>query len=193
MSFQIEITKSINFLKRGKILLYPTDTVWGLGCDAFNINAINKIYKIKKRNSFKPMIFLVESINRLQNLVGKLSDFTKQIILENYKKKPITIIYQFKKNYKNKTLYKLSYNKTLAVRLTYDIFCSNLIKKLNKPIISTSANISGCITPKSFSEIDPQILKNVDYIVNFRRKEKSVYDSSKIIKINSNKIKILRF
>ncbi|WP_317167295.1 L-threonylcarbamoyladenylate synthase [Blattabacterium cuenoti] len=87
MSFKIEVKKSVNFLKKGKILLYPTDTVWGLGCDAFNINAIKKIYKIKKRNSFKPMIFLVENIDRLQKLVGKISDFTKKIILKNLKKK----------------------------------------------------------------------------------------------------------
>ncbi|WP_317167298.1 L-threonylcarbamoyladenylate synthase [Blattabacterium cuenoti] len=102
------------------------------------------------------------------------------------KKKPITIIYRLKNNFI------LNY-KTLAIRLTSDKFCSSLIRELDKPIISTSANISGFKTPKSFSEINPQILKNVDYIVNFRRKKKSIYDNSIIIKIISNKIKILRF
>ncbi|WP_185862280.1 L-threonylcarbamoyladenylate synthase [Blattabacterium cuenoti] len=191
MSFNEEIEKSVNILKKGKSLLYPTDTVWGIGCDALNIQAIKKIYRIKNRNISKSMILLVESIDRLHQLVGKISDFTKKIIFDNIvnKKKPITIVYD---NVYKIASHLFSKDNTLAIRLTNDIFCTCLIKNLDRPIISTSANLSGGSTPKSFSEISPSILKKIDYVVDFRRKEKAHYSSSSIIKIVSNKIKILR-
>lgn len=191
MSFYEEIQISVEILKNGKILLYPTDTIWGLGCDAFNINAIKKIYKIKNRKISKPMIFLVESIDRLLNLVDKISDFNIKIISDNikYRKKPITIIYDH-------VIEKITSNffgkNSLAIRLTNDPFCTHLIKKLDRPIISTSANISGFSPPKYFHEISTYILKNIDYAVNIRRNEKSNYTSSSIIKIISKEIKILR-
>ncbi|WP_185871793.1 L-threonylcarbamoyladenylate synthase [Blattabacterium cuenoti] len=191
MSFQIEIEKSVDILKKGKNILYPTDTIWGLGCDAFNIQAIQKICEIKNRNICKSMIVLVESIDRLHQLVGKISDFTRRIIINNLvkKDKPITIVY---KNTKKIASNFFRQDNTLAIRLTYDPFCIGLIRKLDRPIISTSANFSGFMTPKSFSEINPAILSRTDYIVNFRRKEKPNYSASSIIKIVSNKVKILR-
>ncbi|WP_185865151.1 L-threonylcarbamoyladenylate synthase [Blattabacterium cuenoti] len=191
MSFSKEIEKSLKILKKGKILLYPTDTVWGLGCDAFNINAIKKIYEIKKRNHIKSMIILVDNINRLRNLVGNITDFTKKIILDNFinQQKPITIVYN---NIKN-NLIKFIHNKNkLAIRLTHDSFCNCLIKELNRPIVSTSANFSGGKTPMKFKEINPIILNSIDYAVNLRRNEKSIYNGSKIIEINSNNFNILR-
>ncbi|WP_185861420.1 L-threonylcarbamoyladenylate synthase [Blattabacterium cuenoti] len=192
MSFQIEIKKSVDILKKGKILLYPTDTVWGLGCDAFNMQAIKKICKIKNRNIFKSMILLVESMDRLCQLVGKISFFTQTIILDNLVKqeKPITIVYDNIKKIKSNFIRK---DNTLAVRLTYDPFCIFLIRNLDKPIISTSANFSGFMTPKSFSEIHPYIIRKTDYVVNFRREEKAIYSGSSIIKVVSDhNIKILR-
>jgi Sua5/YciO/YrdC/YwlC family protein len=186
-----EIKKSVDILKKGKILLYPTDTVWGLGCDAFNIQAIKKICKIKNRSIHKSMIILVENMDRLYQLVGKISNFTEKIISDNFlkKEKPITIVY---KNTKVIASNFFRQDNTLAVRLTYDPFCICLIQNLNRPIISTSANFSGFSTPKSFSEIHPSILSNTDYVVNFRREEKANYSGSSIIKIVSNHIKILR-
>ncbi|WP_185867292.1 L-threonylcarbamoyladenylate synthase [Blattabacterium cuenoti] len=191
MSFYVEIEKSVNILKRGKSLLYPTDTVWGLGCDAFNIQAIKKICEIKNRNIYKSMIVLVESMDRLHQLVGTISSFTKEIIIDNINKKdkPVTIIYENAKKIPSNLFRQ---DNTLAVRLTYDPFCTCLIRSLDRPIISTSANLSGFISPKSFSEISPAILSKTDYIVNFRREEKAKHSASSIIKIISNQIKILR-
>ncbi|BAR91929.1 L-threonylcarbamoyladenylate synthase [Blattabacterium cuenoti] len=192
MSFYVEeIERSVNILRKGKNLLYPTDTVWGLGCDAFNLQAIKKICEIKNRNFYKSMIVLVESMDRLHQLVGKIPHFTKKIILDNFvkKEKPITIVYE---NTKKIASNFFRQDKTLAVRLTHDPFCICLIQKLDRPIISTSANLSGFITPKSFSEIHPFILNKTDYVVNFRRGEKMNNRSSSIIKIVSDQVKILR-
>ncbi|WP_185858104.1 L-threonylcarbamoyladenylate synthase [Blattabacterium cuenoti] len=191
MSFYIELEKSVNILKRGKSLLYPTDTVWGLGCDAYNMQAIKKICEIKNRNIHQSMIVLVENMDRLHQLVGKISTFTKKKIVDNFLKeeKPITIVYENAKKIASNFFRK---DNTLAVRLTYDPFCVYLIRNLNRPIVSTSANLSGCITPKSFSEISPCILRKTDYIVNFRREEKAKYSNSSIIKIEYNQVKILR-
>ncbi|BBA17112.1 L-threonylcarbamoyladenylate synthase [Blattabacterium cuenoti] len=191
MSFYVEIEKSVDILKKGKNLLYPTDTVWGLGCDAFNIKAIKRICEIKNRSISKSMILLVENMDRLHQLVGNIPSFTKKIILENFvkKEKPITIIYENTNKIASNFFRK---DRTLAIRLTHDPFCICLIRKLDKPITSTSANLSGFVTPRSFSEISPFILKKTDYVVNFRREEKANYNSSSIIKIISNQVKILR-
>lgn len=191
MFFYEEIEKSVKILKKGKSLLYPTDTVWGLGCDAFNIKAIEKIYKIKNRSFSKSMILLVESMDRLCELVEEIPFFVKKLLQENHRKKPITIVYDNPKKIVSKLNPKAKDN-TLAIRLTMDPFCSRLIRNLDRPIISTSANLSGFPTPKSFCEISSSILNKIDYAVNFRRKEISSYSSSSILKIVSNKVKILR-
>ncbi|AWU44036.1 threonylcarbamoyl-AMP synthase [Blattabacterium sp. (Cryptocercus kyebangensis)] len=193
MSFYEEIEKSVKILEKGKCLLYPTDTVWGLGCDAFNLNSLEKIYKIKNRNISKSMIILVENMDRLYELIENIPDLVKKIIQDNYRKKgkPITIVYKNPRKTVSKFLINNQDN-TLAIRLTNDPFCSYLIKKLDRPIISTSANLSGFPTPKSFSEISSSILSKIDYSVHFRRKEKAHYNSSSILKIISNKVKILR-
>ncbi|AWU45498.1 L-threonylcarbamoyladenylate synthase [Blattabacterium punctulatus] len=193
MYFYKEIEKSVKILKRGKCLLYPTDTVWGLGCDAFNLNSIEKIYKIKNRNISKSMIILVENIDRLYELIEYIPNLVKKIIQDNSikKEKPITIVYKKPRKIVSNLLIN-SQDNTLAIRLTNDPFCSHLIKTLDRPIISTSANLSGFPTPKSFSEISYSILNKIDYSVNFRRREKARYNSSSILQIISNKIKILR-
>ncbi len=193
MGFYKEIERSVYILKNGKSLLYPTDTVWALGCDAFNKQAINNIYKIKYRDLSKTMILLVDNIYRLYELVGDISPFIKKVILYNLKQKtqPITVVYRVKNNKIFRNLIKKNDN-TLAVRVTYDPFCIRLIKKLDKPIISTSANLSGFSSPKSFKEINSYIIKNIDYAVNYKRYKQSIYNHSKIIKIFSKKIKILR-
>ncbi|WP_185873986.1 L-threonylcarbamoyladenylate synthase [Blattabacterium cuenoti] len=192
MFFDEEIEKSTNFLKKGKILLYPTDTVWGLGCDIFNLKSIEKIYKIKNRNFSKSMIILVESMDRLYELVKDIPDIVIEI-LKNYhnKKKPITIVYENPRKIIYNCL-KNNIDNTVAIRLTMDPFCTRLIHHLNRPIVSTSANLSGDTTPHSFSEINPDILNKIDYAVNFRRKEKAIYSNSSILKIVSNKVKIIR-
>ncbi|WP_185851720.1 L-threonylcarbamoyladenylate synthase [Blattabacterium cuenoti] len=196
MFFFEEIERSTTLLKKGKCLLYPTDTVWGLGCDAFNLHAVEKIYKIKNRNLYKSMIILVENMDRLYELVEGIPDLVVKLINDNLhkRKKPITIVYEnIRKTITNLFSINNKKSKTLAIRLTNDPFCVHLIRKLDRPIISTSANLSGEPTPQSFYEIHPSILNQVDYAVNFRRKEKSKYNGSSILKIvSNNKIKILR-
>ncbi|WP_317168512.1 L-threonylcarbamoyladenylate synthase [Blattabacterium cuenoti] len=190
MSFINEIEQSVKILNQGKSLLYPTDTVWGLGCDPFNIQAVKKIYKIKNRKLFKPMIILVENINRLHDLITFIPNKLMKLLEQNINK-PMTIIYDNPRKIISNCIF-IKHDKTLAIRITMDTFCYNLIKNLDKPLISTSANLSGDPTPKSFSEIHPSILNKIDYAVNFRRQEKSMYNESSIIKLVSNQITILR-
>lgn len=185
--FDNEIAKSLQILKQGKILLYPTDTIWGIGCDATDELAIKNIFILKKRSLFKAMIVLVDSLYKLSEIVQ-----VPKIAFELIKKikRPLTIVYQ---NPKGVCKLLLSQDETLAVRLTNDPFCNLLIKKLGNPLVSTSANYSGKITPLSFDQIDKNLLKKIDYVVNIRRKEKAFYNNSFIIKfLQCGKLEILR-
>ena len=158
---QTEINNAIEILKEGGVILYPTDTIWGIGCDATNIKAIEKIYRIKKRNDSKALISLVNNVNQLK----KITSIQPKSI---NKLKNTTIIYPkvniIAKNAK-------ANDGSAGIRITSDKFCKKLVKIFNKPIISTSANISGKMYPKCFSEIEEEITKKVDYIVNLRKKE----------------------
>lgn len=182
-----EIINSYNILKKGKILLYPTDTVWAIGCDATNYLSVNKIFSLKKRNSSKAMIILVDSLISLSKIV-EINFLIKKII--KIFKRPLTIIYN---NPKGIAKNLLAIDNTIGIRVIKDKFCIKLIKKFKKPIVSTSANYSGDITPLSFNNINNNLLKKVDYIVNLRQQEKSYYKYSYIIKLLQNrKISILR-
>ena len=178
-----EIIKILEILNNGGVILYPTDTIWGLGCDASNEKAISRIYKIKKRDINKPMISLVSDTNMLYKYTNSKKF---KIPFDN---EPTTIIYNDVKNLPKSLVTK---EKTAAFRISSDIFCQKLIKEFGKPIVSTSANISGKIIPKKYSEITNEIKDNVDYIVNLRRKE--IMDKeSRIILINDDGvIKIIR-
>lgn len=178
--------KTLLHLKHNKTILYPTDTVWGIGCDATSETAVKKIYKIKKREESKAMIVLVSSLNMLKKYVTvpkKASEIIKASII------PTTIIYKnpigLAQNLINKE------DNSIAIRVVKDEFCRKLIKKFKKPIVSTSANISGERTPKSFHEIDSHILNNVDYTVNMRTEEIAEKPSI-ILKIKKNKIVAVR-
>ena len=183
----MEITKTLKTLQQGGIIIYPTDTVWGIGCDATNTEAIKKIYALKQREDSKSMICLVNNIEMLKKYIKKIPEATYKIIEQS--EKPTTIIYD------NPILIAenlVAKDNTLAIRIVNNSFCNELIKILKKPIVSTSANISGQPTPKSFSEISEQILKGVDYVVNLHRQKKTMQPSS-IIKLNSDgTIKIIR-
>ena len=180
-----EIKQTNTYLKKGKTILYPTDTVWGLGCDATNEKAVSKIYKIKKRVESKSLIVLVSSVHMLKKYVSvskKALEFLK------ISKKPTTIIYKNPKNFAKNTIAK---DNTIAIRIVQHEFCRKLIKRFGKPIVSTSANISERPTPKSFIEIEKSILENVDYVVNLQ-KNKVTDKSSRIIRIIGNDIEVLR-
>ena len=158
---QTELNKAVSTLKEGGIILYPTDTIWGLGCDATNAEAVAKIYLIKKRVDSNALISLVADKNQLQK-------HTTVSIQQAENSLPTTIIYQ---QVCGLTSNLLGGNKSAAIRIVQDDFCKQLIQIFGKAIVSTSANISGNQAPKQFSEISDEIKKNVDYIVNLRQNE----------------------
>ncbi len=175
------IEKSVKILQSGGVILYPTDTIWGIGCDATNTKSIERIYKIKKRSKNKPLILLVNNTEMLAKYVKKIPKEIKKI-LKIYNE-PVTIVYPNPK----KLPKILTENNTIAIRVTNDYFCSEIIKKLNKPIISTSANISEEVNPKNFEQINTKIKEMVDYIVNDKI-DVNLEKPSRIIKINSKNI-----
>lgn len=158
---QEEIQKCIEILKAGGVILYPTDTVWGLGCDATNEEAIKKIYDIKQRSDAKSLITLVCNDGMLQKYVKEVPELAWDII--DLATKPTTIIYPQGKNLAQNVL---AEDGSIGIRMIKNDFCNKLIYKLNKPIISTSANISGEETPIDFQSISDNIKSNIDYIVN---------------------------
>ena len=179
--------KIIETLKNGGTILYPTDTIWGIGCDATNIEAINKIFDIKKRDKNKSMIILVESEKRLQDLVD-VPEMAWEII--DLSEKPVTIVYENPKNLPKEIL---AEDGSIGIRLVKDDFCKKLISKLNKPLVSTSANFSGEKSPLQFSDISQKIIDSVDFAVEENREKISKYSGSSVIKIwSDNRIKVLR-
>lgn len=179
--------KIIEILKNGGTILYPTDTIWGIGCDATNVEAINKIFEIKKREKNKSMIILVENEKRLQDLV-EVPEMAWEII--DLSEKPVTIVYENPRNLPKEIL---APDGSIGIRLVKDPFCQKLISKLNKPLVSTSANFSGAKSPLKFDDISPEIIHLVDYAVEENRDRISKYSGSSVIKIwQDNRIKVLR-
>ncbi len=188
MKYSQDINKSVTILRNGGIILYPTDTIWGLGCDATNINAVEKIYQIKKREKSKGLIILIDSVENLSNYVLKIPE--KAIKLTRNNKKPITIIYPKATKIAKNALAK---NGTVAVRIPKDDFCLDMLKKFGKPLISTSANISTEQPPQNFSQISEDIIRKVDYTVKWRQNEISKSKASSIVIFNDNgEMKYLR-
>ncbi len=182
-----EIEKTLTVLKKGGIILYPTDTVWGIGCDATNADAIDKIYALKQREESKSMICLVSDFKMLQQYVEEIPEVAYDIL--KYAKKPTTIIYDRPLRIAENIIAK---DNSLGIRVVRDPFCGKLIRKLKRPIISTSANISGIPSPKNFKEISNAILEGVDYVVNLPLQNKGAKPSS-IIKIGGDStVKIIR-
>ena len=170
-----EINKALATLKQGGIILYPSDTIWGIGCDATNTDAVAKIFKLKKRTDNKALISLVASKEQLKSITETIPDL-------DITSSPTTVVYP---NIKGLNQMLLSENGSAAIRIVQDKFCQKLILSFGKAIVSTSANISGEIAPKQFSEISKEIKNNVDYIVNLRQNE-LMSTSSSIILINED-------
>ncbi len=179
--------KIIEILENGGTILYPTDTIWGIGCDATNIDAINKIFEIKKREKTKSMIILVESEKRLQDLVD-VPEMAWEII--DLSEKPVTLIYDNPRNLPKEIL---AEDGSIGIRLVKDDFCKKLISKLNKPLVSTSANFSGEKSPMKFSDISQEIIDSVDFAVEENLEKISEYSGSSVIRIwNNGRIKVIR-
>ena len=185
--FSAEIKNSIETLSRGGLILYPTDTVWGIGCDATNESAVKKVYELKQREDSKALICLVANDAMLERHVENIPDVAYDIL--DLATKPTTIIYD---NPIGLAKNAIAQDNTMAIRVASDKFCQYLINKFKKPIISTSANLAGQATPRSFDEIGDPILKGVDYIVNLHHDKKNGPPSS-IIKLgNDGTVKIIR-
>ena len=177
---QSEIENSLSILKKGETLLYPTDTVWGIGCDATNYDAVSKVYEIKNRVESKSLVVLVNSLEMLSDYVKEIP--LKVIEVLHKSTSPTTIIYNNPIGFASNCV---ASDNTIAIRIVKNEFCKQLIHQFAKPIVSTSANISGNPTPKSFSEIDKAILDSVDYVVNLHREEINS-KSSTILKVNND-------
>lgn len=182
-----EVKKCHAILEEGGLILYPTDTVWGIGCDATNVEAVKKVYQLKNRADSKALICLVSNEAMLERHVTQVPEPAYDII--ELAEKPTTIIYDAPTQVAANVI---AEDNTLAIRVASDTFCQYLINRFNKPIVSTSANISGSPTPTSYKEIEPTILKGVDYIVNLHR-NKIMATPSSIIKLSNNgEVSIIR-
>ena len=172
-----EIQKCVEILREGKILLYPTDTVWGIGCDATNEEAITRIYRIKQRNEKKSMIILLDSAERLPLYVEHIPLIAWDLISQVTR--PTTFIYSTAQHLPNKLVHDDS---TIAIRVANHEFCKKLIRAFGKPIVSTSANLAMQPTPQTFAEIAPEIKKQMDHIVPEAFANSVDYKPSRIIK-----------
>ena len=182
-----EIDQCISALNKGGLIVYPTDTVWGIGCDATNPSAVKKVYDLKKRADSKALICLVAHDAMLEKFVEKVPDLAYDLM--DMSEKPLTIIYDNPKGIASNLI---AEDNTLAIRVASDKFCQYLVNKFGKPIVSTSANLAGKPTPASFTDISQEILKGVDYVVNLYR-DQTNQKSSSIIKLGTNGVvKVIR-
>ncbi|HRB70390.1 MULTISPECIES: L-threonylcarbamoyladenylate synthase [unclassified Flavobacterium] len=182
-----EIHKAYEVIKNGGIILYPTDTVWGIGCDATNPEAVKKIYALKQREESKSMIVLMNGDRMVYNVFKDIPEVAWQIL--DLSEKPTTLILD---NPRNVAPNIIGQDNTLGMRIVKEPFCFKLMERMKVPLVSTSANISGEPTPKSFKEISPAILQGVDYVVNLHH-DKIGGKPSTIIKLSGNsEVKIIR-
>jgi L-threonylcarbamoyladenylate synthase len=182
-----EVHNAYEIIKEGGIILYPTDTVWGIGCDATNEEAIKKIYALKKRVESKSMIVLMNSERMIYNVFKEVPEVAWQIL--DLSENPTTLILD---NPRNVAKNIIAADNTLGVRLVTDPFCFKLMERMKKPLVSTSANISGILSPTSFKDISPEIINGVDYVVSLH-KDKVCKNPSTIIKLGLNmQVKVIR-
>jgi L-threonylcarbamoyladenylate synthase len=181
MDFEKDILNCITVLKSGGIILYPTDTVWGLGCDATNEKAVEKIFALKKRSDEKTMIILVADKKEVLQYIASPDLHVFDYL--NTTTKPVTVIYE---NAIGLAFNLIGKDGSIAIRICKDEFCRHLIKRFRKPIVSTSANISSETTPSIFSEISNVIKEGADYIVKYRQSDTTITDPSSIIKRNKD-------
>jgi L-threonylcarbamoyladenylate synthase len=179
--FDRDIEESLKALKNGGLILYPTDTIWGIGCDSTNAQAVDKVFKLKKRIERKAMIVLVADERDILQYVANPDLRVFDHI--NQASKPTTVIYEGAIGLaRNLT----ADDGTVAIRICYDIFCRQLIKRFRLPLVSTSANVSGQPAARIFAEIPEEIKSGVDYIVKYRQSDTTVAEASSIIKWNKN-------
>ena len=183
-----DIKKAFDVLVAGGLILYPTDTIWGIGCDATNEDAVQRVYELKKRTDSKALITLLDSPAKLDYYIKDVPDVAWDLI--ELADKPLTIIYD---NARNVAPNLIAEDGSLAIRITKEAFSQGLCNRFRKALVSTSANISGEPSPANFSEISEEIKNGVDYIVQYRQDDTAKAKASSIIKLGkSGEIKIIR-
>ena len=187
VDFQNDMEQCLLVLRNGGIILYPTDTVWGIGCDATNMNAVEKIFQLKNRADEKALIVLVSDEREIMKYVANADlgvfDYLQQ------QPKPTTVVYDGAIGLADNLIGR---DGSVAIRICKEVFCKHLIKRFRQPIVSTSANISGLPVAKLFAEISDEIKNNVDYIVKYRQEDKTIASPSAVIKWNNGAITIIR-
>ncbi|HEV8285729.1 MAG TPA: L-threonylcarbamoyladenylate synthase [Chitinophagaceae bacterium] len=187
MKFENDILHCLEALRSGGLILYPTDTIWGIGCDAMNAKAVERIYSLKKRSDKKSMIVLVADEKEILQYVAQ-PDLEVFNYLQSVRK-PTTVIYKGAIGLADNLI---SNDGSIAIRICKEEFCKHLLKRFQRPIVSTSANISGQTFPKNFSEIDEEIKGGVNYVVRYRQNDDKIAAPSTLIKWENGKAIVLR-
>lgn len=186
--YRDDIRQAIEVMNKGGVILYPTDTIWGIGCDATNEAAVQRVYEIKKRADAKALITLVDSEAKLEFYVNDIPDVAWDLI--EVAERPLTIIFDHARNLAPNLL---AEDGSAGIRITKEEFSKNLCMRMKRAIVSTSANISGEPSPKCFADISPEILEAVDYVCTSRRNETHNPPASNIIKLGSGgEVKVIR-
>ena len=176
-----DLKNALKVLKNGGIILYPTDTIWGLGCDATNEDAVKRIFQIKQREDSKSMLVLTDNEAKIERLVEKVPDVAWDLI--KLSETPLTIIYSGAKNLAKNLI---AQDGSVGIRVTKEDFSKKLCERFRLPVVSTSANVSGQPSPQNFDEISDEIKNAVDYIVSYRQKDTTKAKPSSIIKLETN-------
>jgi L-threonylcarbamoyladenylate synthase len=183
-----DIKKAFEVLKNGGVILYPTDTIWGIGCDATNDTAVQRIYQIKKRADSKSMLVLMENPALLDRYVVEVPEIAWDLV--EVATTPLTVIYPGAKNLAKNLI---AEDGSIGIRFTKEAFTSHLLQRFRRPIVSTSANVSGEKSPAVFDEISEEIKSQVDYVVEYRQNDNSPAQPSSIIKLGlGGQIEIIR-
>jgi L-threonylcarbamoyladenylate synthase len=188
LNFAEDLKQSLEVLRNGGVIVYPTDTIWGLGCDATSQAAVEKIFSIKSREEGKSLLVLVNSIGMLERYVKEIPGTALELV--DISDSPLTIVYPGGRNLAPGIC---AADGSVGIRICNDDFCNELIARFRKPVVSTSANFSGNPSPSSFREIDKNLLEQADYVVRHRRDDKQKRSASPVIRVETDgSLKIIR-
>jgi L-threonylcarbamoyladenylate synthase len=173
-----EVARALKVVQDGGIILYPTDTIWGIGCDAANTGAVEKIYRLKQRDEAKSMIILLDTENKLESYISEVNPLAYDLI--EYAEHPLTIVMPGAKNISPALI---AADGSVGIRISKHPFCQQLIQRLRRPLVSTSANISGAAPPQYFAQIVSGIIEGVDYVVDIDRDDMEIKRPSTIMRL----------
>jgi L-threonylcarbamoyladenylate synthase len=173
-----DVAKALKVIQEGGIILYPTDTIWGIGCDATNTEAVNKIFKLKQRDEAKSMIILLDTENKLESYISDVNPLAYDLI--EYAENPLTLVMPGAKNISPALI---AGDGSVGIRISKHPFCQQLIQRLRKPLVSTSANVSESPSPQYFSQIEDAIINGVDYVVDIDQHSMEIKTPSTIMRL----------